>query len=136
MGMYTELVMGFKLKKDTPKDVIDILFYMLDTSDATKKPDLPNHELFKTSRWDFLFNCSSYYFGFSDSHSIIKFDDISKTYIVNIRSSIENYDNKIELFVDWIRPYIESGSGANELIGYSLYEEDEEPKLYYLNESK
>ena len=34
-------------------------------------------------------------------------------------------------FFDWITSYIEK-DGDKTFIGYSLYEEDDEPKLYYV----
>ena len=37
MGMYTELIFGAKLTKDTPKNVIEALKYMI--GDVEEKPD-------------------------------------------------------------------------------------------------
>ena len=37
MGMYTELVFASEIKRDTPKNVLDILEYMLDSD--KERPD-------------------------------------------------------------------------------------------------
>ena len=50
-----------------------------------------------------------------------------------VRSDFKNYNGEIGKFFDWITPYIEKG-GDKTFIGYSLYEEDDEPKLYYVEE--
>lgn len=50
MGMYTEINVCFDLTKGTPKNVVDVLYYLIDDND--KPSDLPNHEFFKCDRWD------------------------------------------------------------------------------------
>jgi len=135
MGMYTEFVFGCELKKDTPIDVINILKYIFNGEGNKDKLNLPNHPFFTSFRWRIIAHCSSYYFGYSKSLSNLYYDDISNRWKFAIRSSIKNYECEIENFIDWIRPYIEEGSGwPREFLGYSIYEEDEHPKLYYLKE--
>lgn len=67
MGMYTELIFGCSLRKDTPREVIEILKFMVDKSEFKEfsKP-LPDHKFFQTSRWSRLFQWSSYYFGVNE----------------------------------------------------------------------
>ena len=60
-------------------------------------------------------------------------DNITDSYVLSTRSSIKNYANEIETFLDWIKPYIESGSGYRDMYAIVTYEEDETPKIYYLN---
>lgn len=129
MGMYTEIVCGFSLKEDTPEVVINALRFMMGDSD--KPSVLPEHELFSLDRWDCLFRMSSYYFGFSSNHSVMKRDDLDKCWILSVRADLKNYDSEIETFFDWITPYVDGGSGTKDLIGYSIYEEADEPTLYY-----
>lgn len=71
MGMYTEIVLGAALKRDTPKEVIDILNYMIDSELEDPKPTLPVHPLFDTERWEIMLQCDSAYFG-GCSNSILK----------------------------------------------------------------
>ena len=60
MGMYAEINVCFDLTKGTPKNVVDVLYYLIDDND--KPSDLPNHEFFKCDRWDMVACCDSYYF--------------------------------------------------------------------------
>lgn len=132
MGMYTEFVFGAELKQDTPDFVINILKYMITDDPRRNDLQVDRHVLFQTDRWHQIGLCCSYYFGFSKPCSKIYFDDISKSWKFAIRCSIKNYDDEIEKFIDWITPFIERGSGERDFLGYSLYEEDEVPILYYL----
>ena len=131
MGNYTEFVFGAELKKDTPKEVIETLTWMIKGEDTYTPPD---HPLFSTTRWESIGTGCSYSFGYVDPLSDIHVDDISGRHIFAIRCSIKNYEDEIELFIDWIRPYIKRGSGENDFLGYSIYEEAKKPTLYYLHE--
>lgn len=105
MGTYTELIFGAGLKKDTPKHVIHSLRYMLGEIDK------PENFPFSEVRIEYLFNCSSYFFGVNKPISRMWFDEISNQYSISTRSNIKNYGGEIEKFLDWINPYIDSGSG-------------------------
>jgi len=123
MGMYTEISARIELPEDsTPQSVLDILNYML--GEIEEYPELPDHALFKTARWEFMLRCCSYYHvPFSTFE--LKFDEIASDHFLVGRSDLKNYDNEIDLFFDWIAPYAESG-----MLGYSLYEEDDFPTVY------
>lgn len=129
MGMYTELIFGASLKKkDTPESVIKALRYMLD--DLEEKPvDFPLSE----GRCEFLFTGSSYYFGVSSPVSKMWQDKFGENWIISTRSNIKNYGGEIEEFLQWIKPYIESGSGSRDMYAVVIYEENNEPTCYYLN---
>ena len=128
MGMYTEIHFNSELKSDTPEDVINILKYMV--GDLDDEPESkPDHELFDDTRWGFMLQCDSYYFD-ADTHSTIRFDSISNSYYLCIRSNFKNYGNEIELFIEWIKPYLDKTKG--EFLGFSRYEETEEPTLIYM----
>ena len=133
MGMYTEFVFGVSLLSTIPKEVIDILDFLVNSSEFNYTNNLPNHKFFSNHRFRSIALCSSYYFGYSDSNSKFSLDNegISKEYLLSIRSSIKNYNNEIEYFVDWIKPYVSNGSGTNDLLGYMLYEEASVPYLFY-----
>jgi hypothetical protein len=123
MGMYTELIFGARLKNNTPKFVIDTLKYMLG------EIEMPNDFPFPDGRIHCLFTCSSYYFGVNRSVSKMWFDEIAKQYSISTRSNIKNYEGEIEIFLDWIKPYIESGSGEKKMYAIVTYEEGE-PVIY------
>ena len=127
MGMYTDLVMGVEISAD-PK-VIQKLRYMLDNSE----PDINiNHKLFTDkTRWKFMLHCDSYYFdGQTDSKLI--YDECVENYYLNVRCNLKNYDNEIELFLNWLCPYIKTEG----FLGYMRYEEDYNPTLIYKEKGK
>lgn len=124
MGMYTEINVCFDLLKDTPKDIVDILHCLVEGTDTPSI--LPEHKFFKCDRWDMVACCDSYYFDGSTNSKMV-FDDISKTWKINIRANLKNYDSEIEEFLDWLEPYIETDG----FIGYMRYEEWEDPTLIY-----
>ena len=130
MGMYTELIFGADLKKDTPESVIEALKYMI--GDIEEKPTnfpLPD------GMCEWLFKCSSYYFGVNIPVSKMWQDDISKNWALSTRSNIKNYEGEIEAFLKWIKPYIDSGSGYRDMYAIVIYEEAEAPNIYYLHEN-
>ena len=126
MGMYTELHYNAELKKDADPSVIAILKYMV--GDSEDYPTLPNDELFSSSRWEYMLRCDSYYFA-ADTHSTLRFDDISDAYYLCVRCNLKNYDSEIEKFIVWIRPYIAHING--DFLGFYRYEEFEQPTLVY-----
>ncbi|CAB4135701.1 hypothetical protein UFOVP286_13 [uncultured Caudovirales phage] len=128
MGMYTELIFGAELKKETPEQVINALKYII--GELEDKPDdFPLPE----GRCENVLRSSSYYFGISKSLSKIWFDKISKSWKISSRSNIKNYENEIEMFLEWIKSHIERGSGAKDMYAITIYEEDFEPTIYYLH---
>ena len=124
MGMYTEINVCFDLLKDTPKDIVEILHCLIEGTDTPSI--LPEHKFFKCDRWGMVACCDSYYFDGSTNSKMV-FDDISKTWKINIRANLKNYDSEIEEFLDWLEPYI----GTDGFIGYMRYEEWEDPTLIY-----
>ena len=126
MGMYTEFHFNSRLRVDVPQDVIAILEYMLG---GGEKPAPPNHPLFATDRWDFMLRSDSYYFD-ADTHSTLRFDDISRAYFLCIRCNLKNYTGEIQAFLSWITPYLD-GSDGN-FLGFSRFEEVDTPTLIYL----
>lgn len=124
MSDFTELIFGARLKKDTPKSVIDTLLYMVNRGNKPTKIEFEA---------DWIFNCASYYFGVCKPVNKMWFDDISNQYVISIRSNIKNYENDIEKFLEWIKPYIDSGSGEREMYAIVIFEYAKEPTIYYLN---
>lgn len=126
MGMYTELNIAAEIR-DAP-DVIEILRYML--GDKKDVPDsLPSHELFQTERWHFMLRADSYYFDGKTDSKLVK-DDLYKDkpmYFLNVRCNLKNYGNEIELFLDWLSPFIKTDG----FLGYKRYEECDYPTLIF-----
>lgn len=127
--MYTELVLGVDLKPDTPNDVIETIRVMVGDELVLPQP-VPDHPLFKCERWKFMLVCGSYYFA-GPTLTGFKKDEIAKRWQLSVRCNLKNYGGEIEHFLDWIRPYIDKPS-AGEFMGYSRYEESDEPTLLYV----
>jgi hypothetical protein len=134
MGMYTELVMAVKLKKDAPKLVVGVLRYMCGEADKdealrgyAQKP--PAHPFFETG-WEYVLRCDSYYFH-GDTHSTVRFDDIANSWYLTVRTNLKNYSSEIEHFLLWIAPYADTVG----FVGYMRYEEAENPTLIYFTET-
>lgn len=127
MGMYTELIFGAELKKDTPNEVIEALKYMMgEVEEKPRKFPLPE------GRCGRLFQGGSYYFAINNSVKKMWLDDIDKRWHISTRSNIKNYENEIETFLEWIKPYLDGGSGKKDFYAIVTYEEAEEPTIYYL----
>ena len=135
MGMYTELVMAAEIKTKDPA-VIDILQYMTDNDSYEKPKKLPDHPLFKTSRWSWMLNGTSEYFSGSPQ-SKLTVDTLLGTnnprYFLSVRFNIKNYENEIEKFLDWLAPYL---SVFDEFIGYYRSEEYRYPTLIFCTKGK
>jgi len=124
MGTFTELNMAVRLKEDTPSDVISVINSMIDG--AIIPIETPNHPFFKTDRWWKLFVEDSYYFA-GDTHSTFKFNGIMNQYTLTIRSNLKNYSYEIELFLNFLHPYIDTYG----FIGYEMDQRCDEPDLIY-----
>ena len=125
--MYTELIFGAELKKETPQKVIDALRYM--TGEIDESENFP----FPKGRCEWLFQGSSYYFGVSRDVKQMWFDEIINTWVISVRSNIKNYEGEIEIFLEWIKPWIDKGSGARDMYAITMYEEAHVPEIYYLD---
>ena len=130
--MYTELILGCELKKETPKEVIEVLQLMVngDFDELKSLHEMPDGY---DEEWFYIFRCGSYYFAINEPVCNIRFDRISEAYVLSTRSNLKNYGNEIEGFLEWLLPYIDSGSGAREMYAIVIYEEALEPTIYYLD---
>ena len=131
--MYTECYICSPIKTNTPKEIMDILFYMFGDKDLLDEApkNLPAHKFFTKERWQFIGKCSSFY---HIPFSVSKIRKEQNQYYLVSRSDIKNYDNEIEGFFDWISPYLDKYEG--DFIGYSRYEEVNKPKLYFMKKRK
>lgn len=134
MGMYTQLVLGVKLKQNTPSTVIAMLAYLVgDKSDMPLAPIPMTSEasefFFETPRWDATLRCDSYYFDWT-SRSFLDRDDLYRDkpmYYLSVTSNLKNYDGEIAKFLMWLAPYIDT----NGFLGFTRYEEFDHPTLIY-----
>lgn len=140
MGMYTKVNLIIPIKNETEKSVKDILIAMFDGLDVeemeTKQLKIPKHKLFEDGRrvW-FPASGGSYYFT-GTVNSKIKYtsDAGDNQMVLHIDTDFKNYDDEIKLFLDWIYPYIDGET--HRFLGYSQYEEDENPTLHFYGKDK
>jgi len=127
--MYTELIFGAKLKKETPEIVIEFLKYMMG-----EMMDRPTDFPLPDERCDNLFHGGSQYFPVNYPVSKMWFNDIDGQWHISTRSNIKNHHGQIEAFLEWIKPFIDGGSGVRGMYAIKIYEGDYEPTIYYLYE--
>lgn len=118
MGMYTELVMGFRTQNP------ELIRFITELIEPNK---------IYNDRRDFMLKSSSYYFPCSSPCSHIIEDNLGY-HNVSIRCSLKNYEGEIEWFIEKVKSMLEEQNG--ELLGYYRYEENKEPTLIYENESQ
>jgi hypothetical protein len=122
MGMYTEIYVNVDLKKDTPPEVLSILVGMCGGNESRGLAEKP-------ARWAYLFQDGSFYTPLT-SCGHLTYNEISRQWSLLGKGDIKNYEGEIEQFFEWIMPYIDGNEG--DFIGYSRYEEAQEPTLIYL----
>jgi hypothetical protein len=140
MGMYTEIYVNIDLVEGVSDDVIDTLKCMVnevfcvnnwedeyfDQKVIQDGSDRFN-ELMKDkpARFPWLFSNGSYYTPYTQV-SKLSYDYNSGQWSLLGKGDIKNYCSAIETFFEWIAPYSET-----QFLGYSRYEECDEPTLYF-----
>lgn len=124
MGMYTAFHIGLEIKRDVPLNVVQTLNRMVH---GGASPYTPDHPLFDCERWDVLLSMDSYHSAYQQNASFV-YDDCAKCYYLSATSSLKNYNDEIDKFLDWITPYV---GNEDEFVGYKRYEQDDHPTLIY-----
>lgn len=138
MGMYTKINIILKLRKDTPKQVEEIVKSMFDGDTVedmkSKGIELPEHKFFEDDRrvWFPRSGGSCYFTG--TANSAIKYRNVDNKMVLHIDTDFKNYQEEIDLFLDWISHYVDAEN--NEFLGYSRYEEFYNPTLYFFQNGK
>ena len=126
MGMYTELIFGASLK-NLPENVIEALEYSINNKENVSQEALNFVAKYELLR---IFKDSSDSFGAHRNTPTFVYDEIGKHWVLSTRTSCKNYSNEIEQFLEYIEPYIEFGSGPNNIYAYVQYEVDDFPTIY------
>lgn len=130
MGMYTEFLFQGETKANLPKEIKELIDYYfgesfeLDIGQPGSNRKLPDHNFFKCDRWHHIGHIGSYYFSpFALRHKQehIQEDGTQRVFLI---CNLKNYHDEIELFLDWIDPYMEF------YWGHYCYEEDEKPTFF------
>lgn len=125
MGMYTELVLKIEVSKKIDESALNIFKYLF-CNNNVEPTVLPDHPFFKCKRWRCVGKSCSFYHHPETINSWAEYE-YSPTIRIFSRSDLKNYDNEIDLFLDWASPYFYNSE--NSVVGWKWYEEDETPTL-------
>ena len=127
--MYTELILGVEFKQNTPEYIINALNYVI--NNKTGLPELEKEVNDFIEEYDLftLFYCTSAYFP-SDPYSLFNLDKFDNTWHLTSRANLKN-GGRIEKFLEFIKDYVEGGSGPSNLFAIVQYEEAEFPDLWF-----
>ena len=132
MGMYTEMILGCSFKETLPKVCVDALLYVIRNLEPTENKE-EVEKFIKEYDLEYLMFGSSYYFGVCRSNQKFWYDQIRKEWVISVRSNIKNYDGQIQKFLEYLKPYVDSGSGYQlDVYAYVQYEEARFPTIYTL----
>lgn len=125
MGMYTEVF----FRAEVDQYAYEIMRRIIQERDPAEH-FTSEHPFFGKDRAWAVFNCASYYHP-GPFHRLVEDEGALDARFVSFRNSLKNYDDEVEAFFDWVRPHVVVHRLRPEFIGYSLYEEDAEPILYF-----
>ena len=125
--MYTEFHFRAHLKEDGSADAL--VQWLKDEKPWDRTP-FNAHEFFQCDRWSNLFCSGGAVYQQSMPYRFTMKGVAGSFYNeLFIHSSFKHYGHEIELFLDWIDPFVDAYPG--DFLGYSLYEESETPTLYF-----
>lgn len=144
MGYYTEFRFRAKLKDNTPPEIIYTLDQIINNySDywetlsghempvmmaVRDRPDLPiEHPFGKCTRWFMLFHSNN-----CDPENIKGSTFDIKSLELSIHSEFKNYEDEIEMFIDWLTPFVDLTSLVEV---WSKGETSEEKCIYKISNS-
>lgn len=106
MGTYTTVVTKLTLKEDTPAEVVQMLRLLVsdDSDDWKNIIDMQNerqftHDFFCNDRWMNIF-------GNGTGYEKCKFNWVEPL-TIDCVASIKNYSNLVDLFLQWIHPFVD-----------------------------
>lgn len=119
MGVYIELIFCATLKKETPKEVLDTLLYM--TGEA-KRPE--------KMAFDMIINPLTG--GDYQPANKMWHDAASHRWRINATGLFKVKGFDIEEFLQWIKPWVESGFGTRQIYAMVMHEDYNYPDIYAL----
>lgn len=134
MGHYTNFRFKAKLRIDTPKEVLTLLDNTINKGITDKviftSEDIPRpaieHPFFDCRRWYMLFLSTNFDKSLQGGRFYLK----NNRCVLDIHTEFKNYDDEIDQFMDWIKPYV-SGRKKKQYVGYEKPEwSDTESNLY------
>lgn len=138
MGYYTELCLGVRFKRETPKAVIDAITLMLQPLEEQNAEDWKdcaarnnNHKLFSLDRSRWMLNSGGSYYFQSKPVRYWGYDANVRCWFLTVWTNIKNYESEWETFLSFISAWIEKDG----LIGFIRGEDQEIPTLLYGRDS-
>ena len=127
MGHYTGFQIEVLLRKDIPPPalaaLIDSTGMLGENLGKGLKFDKPDHMFFRLcKRQSALFWCSSAYLPQPEYNTGLQFYAENDFWMLKVGSSLKNYDNEIEYFLDWVAPYV-APSEYGKVVGKYQYED-------------
>lgn len=122
MGYYTEF--KFNAKINPSQEALELLKRVIIENDLglgdktmfqsadVFKPDL-SHKFFKCDRWYILFTSGNW----SNRGPVSTLKQAGKYWDLSIHSEFKNYDDEIDNFIDWIKPFV-IGQKKKQYLGY------------------
>lgn len=134
MGMYTEFYFRARIKDC---DVAEWLYQQIHLGGWFDTEYTFAHRFFTLPRWQSVFIGGAAVYQESRKPIFRKKNVYTKTNELVLASSLKNYSQEIESFIDWITPELDEHYGT--FLGYSLYEDScddsdeyrEHPKLFF-----
>lgn len=139
MGMYTKVNLILPIKKETNKNILNIIIALFEGDGLydliAKNLNIPEHEFFKENNKIWFPDSGGSYSFTGTVNSRIRYDNLNEyAMVLHIDTDFKNYNNEINKFLDWIEPYIDLSDDT--FLGYSLYEEFTNPTLYFYKDNK
>lgn len=127
MGMYTEFSLRCKLY-ELPINAKRLLFRLIHGSEIYEDVPIPDHPFFQTERWRHV--------GYGGPEGFIQ----GKSYLFGdnlfISCGLKNYHQEIQLFMDWIGPYLRETGDSLTYLGWYKFCADDVPTLIFFKEGK
>lgn len=124
MGDYTSLVISARLRPDMPIEYLDSLKALI--SGEIEIVDLLGGKVHRNP----LRGSSAYS---PEGARSLQQTTHPSGWTLNVVSSTKNYDQEIELFLEWIRPYVSDGHGELGWWAIVTREEQHAPTIHYLH---
>jgi hypothetical protein len=119
MAVYTDFIFCATLKRQTPAPVIDTLLYLVGEG---KRP--------QTLMFDDPVNPLAG----GEYQSANKMWLDRNSWRVSAHATVKNSGYTIEKFVEWIKPWVESGFGNRDIFAFAMHEDADNPVIYALYE--
>lgn len=130
MGYYTHKQINCTLKEETPQGVINMIDAIFHHGDMPE--DCPVDRL----KYDvFYYALSGYASDYFPLHKDFYHHE-TFGWILFFNGTLRDYGNQFEQFIEFLKPYVKYGLGADDMYAFSIGEGDNNPRIYKLYEGR